>query len=109
MHQFGMVKNGHGSIRESYLFRPQVGNGETTLIPHMTTSRNNRGHSIDKKGDRENQFRSLYSFQTFKWLILQTQAHTLTVENLSDRVAAMENTQQKLVELLNTLSIDMQD
>jgi len=30
----------------------------------------------------ENQFKSLYSFQTFKWLILQAQAQQITVEEL---------------------------
>jgi len=39
---------------------------------------------------KSNQFRSLYSYQTFKWLILQTQAHTITVDDIKNRIAAAE-------------------
>ena len=34
------------------------------------------------KTSPESQFKSLYSFQTFKWLIFQAQAQQITVEEL---------------------------
>ncbi len=34
------------------------------------------------KTSPENQFKCLYSFQTFKWLIFQAQAQQITVEEL---------------------------
>ena len=44
----------------------------------------------------ENQFKSLYSFQTFKWLILQAQAQQITVEELQIKALNMERTVSKL-------------
>ncbi len=39
---------------------------------------------------RENKFRSLYSFQTFKWLILQTQVHQIRMDELIHRINLAE-------------------
>lgn len=63
-------------------FKEQV--KRETLLPNLEIV---RAKTNDK---RENQFRSLYSFQTFKWLILQTQAASITVEDLVRRVSKLE-------------------
>lgn len=55
-----------------------------TLLPALDVVR------AKTNDNRDNKFRSLYSFQTFKWLILQTQAASITIEDLVRRVSALE-------------------
>ena len=57
--------------------------GDSVLMRDPMQHMNQRGH-------QENKFRSLYSYQTFKWLILQSQTQQINIEDLQDRLENLE-------------------
>lgn len=63
-------------------FKENEGAKRETLIPALDIA---RAKTAPNDGDKK--FRSLYSFQTFKWLILQTQAASITIEDLVRRIS----------------------
>jgi|LauGreDrversion4_2_1035121.scaffolds.fasta_scaffold698262_2 hypothetical protein len=65
-------------------FKENSRNQRETLLPTLDVIRAKTNDS------RDNKFRSLYSFQTFKWLILQTQAASITIEDLVRRISILE-------------------
>jgi len=69
-------------------FKENEKNQRETLLPGLDIVR-----AKTAPNNRDKQFRSLYSFQTFKWLILQTQAASITIEDLVRRITVLEKKQ----------------
>ena len=72
------------TIEDMEEFKENVKNQRETLLPGLDIVR------AKTNDTRDNKFRSLYSFQTFKWLILQTQAASITIEDLVRRISILE-------------------